>query len=128
MSWTFSMRRNVLGAAAVAAALAGLATMAGIGIAAAQGPRVIAISVKKFEFSVNEITVRKGETVVIELTSDDRVHGLSLPAFGVRGDAVPGTVTRIAFTADKAGRFEYLCDVFCGDGHEDITGTLIVRE
>ena len=122
------MRRNVLGAVAAIAALAGLATTAGIGIAVASAPRVIAVSVKKFEFSVKEITVKKGETVVIELTSEDRVHGLGLPAFGVRGDAVPGTVTRIAFTPDRAGRFEYLCDVFCGDGHEDITGTLIVRE
>lgn len=110
------------------AAFAGLATMTGIEIAAAQAPRVIAVSVKKFEFSVKEITVRKGETVVIELTSEDRVHGFGLPAFGVRGDAVPGAVTRITFTPDRAGRFEYLCDVFCGDGHEDITGTLIVRE
>jgi cytochrome c oxidase subunit II len=122
------MRRNVLGATAAVAALAGLATTAEIGIAAAQGPRVIAVSAKKFEFSVKEITVRKGETVVIELTSEDRVHGLSLPAFGVRGDAVPGAVTRISFTPDRAGSFEYLCDVFCGDGHEDITGTLIVKE
>jgi cytochrome c oxidase subunit II len=122
------MRRNVLGATAAVAALAGLASTAGIGIATASATRVIAVSVKKFEFSVKEITVRKGETVVIELTSEDRVHGLSLPAFGVRGDAVPGAVTRIVFTPDRAGSFEYLCDVFCGDGHEDITGTLIVKE
>jgi hypothetical protein len=51
-----------------------------------------------------------------------------LPAFGVRGDVIPGETTRISFTPDKAGVFEYLCDVFCGEGHEDVTGKLIVTE
>ena len=52
----------------------------------------------------------------------------SLPAFGMRGDVNPGEVTRIAFTPDKTGKFQYLCDIFCGEGHEDVTGTLIVTE
>ena len=34
----------------------------------------------------------------------------------------------LRFTADKAGRFDFLCDVFCGDGHEDMSGTLIVDD
>jgi cytochrome c oxidase subunit II len=89
---------------------------------------VIKVSVKKFEYSVKEITVKKGMPVVIELTSEDRLHGFSLPAFGVRGDVNQGEVTRIAFTPDKTGMFQYLCDIFCGDGHEDVTGTLIVTE
>jgi cytochrome c oxidase subunit 2 len=120
------MQKPVLCAAVVFAALASL--VAGTVISAAQSPRVIAVSVKKFEFSVKEITVRKGEPVVIEVTSEDRVHGFSLPAFGLRGDVVPGVVTRIELTPDKIGSFEFLCDVFCGDGHEDVTGTLIVKD
>src|SRR5215216_7819158 len=111
------MRKLVVCAAAVAVVAS---LLAGAPTPAAPAPRVIAVSVKKFEFSVKEIAVKKGEQVVIEVTSEDRIHGFSLPAFGVRADVVPGTVTRIAFTADKAGLFEYLCDVFCGDGHEDV--------
>jgi cytochrome c oxidase subunit 2 len=120
------MRKLVLSAAAAVIGAASL--FAGAVISAAQAPRVIAVSVKKFEFSVKEITVKKGETVVIEVTSEDRVHGFSLPAFGVRGDVVPGSVTRIALTPDREGSFEFLCDVFCGEGHEDVTGTLIVKD
>src|SRR5262245_20934104 len=103
---------------AFAAAVASVAALAMVGWA--QGPRVVPVTVKKFEFRLREITVRKGEPVIIELTSEDRVHGFGLPALGLRGDVVPGTVTRIAFTPDKVGTFEFLCDVFCGDGHEDI--------
>lgn len=97
-------------------------------IGAAQTPHVIKMTVKKFEYSVKEITVKKGTPVVIEITSEDRLHGFSLPAFGVRGDVNPGQVTRISFTPDKVGVFEYLCDIFCGEGHEDVNGKLIVTE
>ena len=120
------MRRLVVGLAFVCVFLAGIAGSAMTG--AAQTPQIIKVSVKKFEYSVREITVRKGTPVVIEITSEDRLHGFSLPAFGVRGDVAPGEVTRIAFTPDKVGMFEYLCDIFCGEGHEDVTGTLIVTE
>jgi cytochrome c oxidase subunit 2 len=121
------MRRLAVGLAFGLIFLAGMAATALTG-AAQTPPQVIKISVKKFEYSVKEITVRKGTPVVIEVTSEDRLHGFSLPAFGVRGDVNPGEVTRIAFTPDKAGMFEYLCDIFCGEGHEDVTGTLIVTE
>ena len=120
------MRRLVGGAAAILVAVGGV--IAGGVIGAAQGPRVIAVSVKKFEFSMPEITVSKGETVIIELTSADRVHGFSVPAFGIRGDIVPGAVTRIVITADRSGAFDFLCDVFCGDEHDLMGGKLIVRE
>ena len=120
------MRRLVVGLALGLIFLAGMAATALTG--AAQTPQVIKVSVKKFEYSVREITVKKGMPVVIEITSEDRQHGFSLPAFGVRGDVNPGEVTRIAFTPDKTGMFEYLCDIFCGEGHEDVTGTLIVTE
>ena len=120
------MRRLVVGFSLCFLFLAGMAATALTG--AAQTPQLFQVSVKKFEYSVTEITVKKGTPVVIELTSQDRPHGFSLPAFGLRGDVNPGEVTRIAFTPDKAGTFQYLCDIFCGEGHEDVTGTLVVTE
>jgi cytochrome c oxidase subunit 2 len=120
------MRRLVVGLAFGCVFLAGMAATVMTG--AAQTSQVIKVSVKKFEYSVKEITVKKGMPVVIELTSEDRQHGFSLPAFGVRGDVNPGEVTRLSFTPDKTGSFAYLCDIFCGEGHEDVIGTLIVTE
>ena len=40
---------------------------------------------------------------------------------------VPGQETRVDLTPDKVGTFSFHCDVFCGDGHEDMEGTLIVE-
>lgn len=91
-------------------------------------PKVVKISAKRFEFTPAEVRVKKGETVVLELTALDRVHGFNLPAFKIRKDIVPKEVTRVTLTPGEAGTFPFHCDVFCGDGHEDMTGTLIVTE
>jgi cytochrome c oxidase subunit 2 len=90
--------------------------------------RVIHITAKKFEFSPDSITLKKGEPVVFEISSEDRRHGFSLHAFGVRSDVLPGKVSSIRFTPDKTGKFTFSCDVFCGDGHEDMAGTVVVTD
>jgi len=93
---------------------------------AAQQPRVIPVVARKFVFLPNEIRVKKGETVTLELTAPEVVMGLNIPGFKVRADIIPGTVSKLTFTPDKAGSFPFLCDIFCGDGHEGMSGTLIV--
>ena len=88
--------------------------------------RVIHITAKRFDFSPDSITLKKGEPVVFEISSADREHGFNLRAFGVRTNVSPGKVSRIRFTPDKTGKFTFSCDVFCGDGHEEMTGTIVV--
>ena len=91
-------------------------------------PRVVRIVAKRFSYTPSEITLKKGEPVVLELISEDRVHGFKLPAFKIRTDVRPNEVTRVPLTPDRTGTFTFACDVFCGDGHDDMTGTLIVTE
>lgn len=67
-------------------------------------PRVVKISAKRFSFTPAEVHVKKGETVVLELTSEDRVHGFNLPTFKIRKDIVPKDVTRVTLTPDQEGR------------------------
>jgi len=66
------------------------------------------------------------QSVVLELTAVEVTMGFSAPELGVRTDIVPGTVTRVRLTPAKAGRFQFNCDVFCGSGHEDMDGVIIV--
>jgi cytochrome c oxidase subunit II len=40
---------------------------------------------------------------------------------------VPDKEARVTITPQKAGQFAFFCDVFCGDGHEEMGGTLIVE-
>ena len=88
----------------------------------------IEVDLRKFEFGPKEIHVTKGRRVTIVLTSHDFVHGFGLPDFNVRADAIPGKTVEITFVADKAGTFIYLCDNFCGEAHDKMSGFLIVRE
>lgn len=93
----------------------------------AQGPeRVISIVASKFQFEPASIEVQRGEAVVLQLTSLDGMMGFNLPAFKLRTDLVPGQTSSVRLTPDQVGRFGFRCDVFCGDGHEDMDGTLIV--
>jgi len=89
-------------------------------------PRTIKVSAKRFTFTPSVIPLRKGEPVVLELTTEDIFMGFNLPDFGVRSDIVPGKPMKVAFTPDKAGTFTFLCDVFCGEGHETMSGKVVV--
>lgn len=110
------------------AALAALAAVAGRAVAQADAPldQRVELVASKFQFSVTEIHARTGRPLTIVLTSTDFTHGFAIPELGVRADAVPGRVTQIRLTPSRAGRFVYLCDNFCGEGHDRMTGTLIV--
>jgi heme/copper-type cytochrome/quinol oxidase subunit 2 len=76
------------------------------------------------------IAVSKGDQVILKLRSADVTHGFSLKAFGiyVAKGIQPGKTVYVSFTADKVGRFIFMCTVFCGDIHQHMQGTLVVRE
>jgi cytochrome c oxidase subunit 2 len=88
--------------------------------------QVVKVVAKRYEFTPAEIHLKKGVPAVLELTSADVPMGLSAPDFRVRADILPGMVSRVRFVPDKAGTFDFVCDVFCGSGHEDMSGTIVV--
>ena len=90
--------------------------------------QVVKITAKKFEYSPNEITLKKGVPVTLELTSLDRLHGFNCPDLNIRSDIQPGKVNKVHFVPDKVGTFEFHCDIFCGSGHEGMTGKFMVTE
>jgi cytochrome c oxidase subunit 2 len=89
-------------------------------------PRVIPVHARKFVFTPNRITLAPHESVIFELTAQDSVMGFSIPQFGVRADVPPGVVVRLPVQANAAGTVDFLCDVFCGSGHETMSGTIVV--
>jgi cytochrome c oxidase subunit II len=80
----------------------------------------------KFDYIPDTITVKKGKPVVLELIALDRVHGFTVPGLGLRTDITPGPPIILRFTPGKAGVYNLHCDNFCGDGHEGMTGQIIV--
>jgi len=122
------MRQDRRSALAGLAGLAGLAALAlgGATVLAQARPRMIKVSARRFTYTPNVIELRRGEPVTLELTTEDVFMGFNLPDFNVRSDIVPGKTMTVTFTPDRAGSFIFLCDVFCGDGHETMNGKLVV--
>jgi len=89
--------------------------------------RTIAIVAKRFTYDPDEIHLKVGEAVALELRSLDVVMGFNCPDLKLRSDILPGRVTRLELKPDKAGTFPFFCDVFCGSGHEDMNGAFIVE-
>ena len=122
------MRQDRRTAIASIAGIAGLAALAmgGAAALAQPKPRVIKISARRFTYSPSQIALKRGEAVTLELTTEDVFMGFNVPDFNVRSDIVPGKTSTLTFTPDKTGTFIFLCDVFCGDGHETMSGKMVV--
>jgi cytochrome c oxidase subunit 2 len=90
--------------------------------------RVFEVTARKFDFEPSRIEVDEGERVRLIVRSADGVHGVAIRKFRVN-KLVPrgGEPVTIEFVASAAGTYPILCSEFCGDGHEDMTGTLVVR-
>ena len=121
-----SPRVGVLAVILAAGALAAAGcSRSGIGGTATEGD-VIRISAKKFTFEPNKITLKRGKAVTLELKSLDRKHGFLIPDLKIRADVPAGGSVRVTLTPEKTGSFPFRCDLFCGSGHDAMTGVIEV--
>ena len=72
-------------------------------------PRVLAVD--------NFVVVPVNKNVEMLITASDVLHNWTIPAFGVRVDAVPGRVIRTWFNADTIGTYYGQCSELCGKDH-----------
>lgn len=78
-------------------------------------------------FKPNWLEVQQGQEVTLELTSEEGLHSLTIPAYGLTSAEVhEGETTRVTFLADKPGEFEIACASKCGGVHRRMKGTLYV--
>jgi len=89
--------------------------------------KVIEVKVKKFEFLPKDIHLKKGEPVILRFESLDRKHGFKVPSLGIEAVIKPGEKTEVKLMPDKVGSYEFHCHLFCGSGHEGMTGTIHVE-
>jgi cytochrome c oxidase subunit II len=107
--------------------------------------KVIEISAKKYEFTPNEIRVKKGDRVQLKVHSVDVTHGAKLDVYpqGSKDKSTPGlkfaepdqngkvekNVDQVLeFVAVEAGTYEIKCAKLCGMGHGRMKAKLIVEE
>ena len=116
--------KSVLLAALIVAASMAPTTSAGT----PREPRRIEVMAKRFTFIPAEITLKKGEPVVLVFRTLDVTHGVKFPELGLQTEIPKGVTTELSFTPDKTGDFVGHCSHFCGAGHGSMVMTLHITE
>jgi len=75
-----------------------------------------------------ELILPVGRRIHITLISSDAIHSLSVPAFGIKQDAVPGRVTQLYVTPTLTGTYGAQCAELCGLGHTRMLAQVTVME
>ncbi len=63
------------------------------------------------------VVIPVGKIVVMEVTGADVIHSWTIPAFGVKQDAVPGRLAHLWFAAEREGIYFGQCSELCGKDH-----------
>jgi cytochrome c oxidase subunit II len=95
--------------------------------ARADAQPVVEITAKRFGFTPDHITLKKGETVTLRLRSEDVTHGFFLRALKIDEVIDPGKTTEVTVTPQTAGTFTTICDHFCGANHGSMKMTITVE-
>ena len=74
------------------------------------------------------LKLKKGETYRVHLSSVDLQHGLSIYPLNMNFMALPGYDYVLTLTPTEAGDYRLICNEFCGIGHHNMVGKLIVTE
>ncbi|MHB1131048.1 MAG: c-type cytochrome [Chloroflexota bacterium] len=129
------MRREIVAAAIILA----IVFLLPAGLLGLRASRLEAADVRVLELRVRaaadggwqpeHLRLNKGERVRLLLSSDDVVHGLTIPGLGVEVDEIaPGRVVAVEFTPDRAGRFAFACTRWCSADHWRLRGVIEVVE
>ncbi|MFD0980250.1 cytochrome c oxidase subunit II [Tropicimonas aquimaris] len=63
------------------------------------------------------VVVPVNKTIVVQVTAADVIHSWTIPAFGVKQDAVPGRLAELWFKAEEEGVYFGQCSELCGIAH-----------
>jgi len=88
---------------------------------------VVEITAKRFAFTPDKITLKKGQTVKLRLHSEDVTHGFFLRPLKIDEEIPAGQTTEVTVTPQVAGTFLTICDHFCGANHGNMAMTIVVE-
>lgn len=107
--------------------LAGLCLMRGASYPEGEEPPVITITAKRFAFTPAQITLKKGETVKLQLTSQDVTHGFFMTEPRINEVITPEETKEVTITPQIPGTFTVVCNHTCGVDHANMQMTVVVE-
>lgn len=88
----------------------------------------IRVTIRKYKYVPRRITVQKGQPVRLVVTSADVEHGFAIRELKIKQRIEARQTKVITFKPEQSGRFRIYCSVYCGDGHDDMAGELVVTD
>ena len=79
-----------------------------------------------FIFQPDPIEVPTNSTVTFYVTSMDVIHSFTVVGTNTNTMVIPGEVSVMTVEFDEPGRYGIICNEYCGAGHHDMEGELIV--
>lgn len=74
-----------------------------------------------------EVHLPVNKNVILDITSKDVIHSLSLQYMRIGQDAMPGMSVPMWFKPIKTGSFEIVCGQLCGANHYAMRGLMVVE-
>ena len=124
---TTTNARKAAFASLLSLALIALMVSSGANRAHADDIPVVEITAKRFAFTPDKITLKKGQTVKLRLHSEDVTHGFFLRPLKLDEEIPAGQTIEVTVTPQTAGTFMTICDHFCGANHGNMTMTIVVE-
>ncbi|PZA06954.1 MULTISPECIES: cupredoxin domain-containing protein [unclassified Meiothermus] len=92
------------------------------------GEYVAYVQAFAFGYLPAEIKVKKGVKVTFYITSPDVQHGFYVEGTNINPQIIPGEVTKLEYVFKKAGTYRIVCNEYCGIGHAQMFGKIVVEE
>lgn len=80
-----------------------------------------------WRFYPKEIRMPAGATVTFYITSADVQHGFDIPGTNINMMVLPGQVSKLTRTFNEAGEYLFTCTEYCGVGHQNMFGKIVVE-
>jgi len=80
------------------------------------------------QYGNQPMVVPEDTTLVIRTHSNDVIHAFHAPEIGLKADAVPGQTNHLVTEVNERGTYPLYCAEFCGQGHSQMMGEIIVVE
>ena len=80
-----------------------------------------------WKFRPDVMNVPVNSTVTFYVTSADVQHGFKIEGTNANLQVLPGQVSKVTITFANKGQFHFICDEYCGVGHQNMFGTITVE-
>jgi heme/copper-type cytochrome/quinol oxidase subunit 2 len=106
-----------------------LAAVALVGVSAREQGQIRDFSVRgsDFAFGPPRIEVQRDDLVKISFTAGDIPHSFTIDEYRISKRAGAGQTVTFEFRADRAGSFEYYCNLSADDRCRGMKGRLVVK-